>query len=81
MACIRIYIDKNKNIIRQDACMKFYDALMPLHLETDTSSISQRAGLSQVMDGVNCGQDEILGNTTLHPIAFTSESLSSVKLW
>ena len=32
--------DKAKNIIKQDPCMKFYDASKSLYLETDASDIS-----------------------------------------
>ena len=46
---------KPKNIIRQDRCMTFNDALKPLCLETDTLSLSLDAGLLQVRDGMNCG--------------------------
>ena len=47
--------DMAKNIIRQDACMMFYDALMPLYLEIDASSVGLGAGLLQVRDDMNCG--------------------------
>ena len=71
--------DKAKNIIKQDACMKFYDASKPLYLETDASSIGLGTGLLQVRDCMNCRLDEALNNTALCPIAFTSGSLSSMK--
>ena len=71
--------DKVKNIAKQDAYMKFYDAAKSLYLKTDASGISLEAGLLQVKDGMNCGEDEVLTNTALFPIAFTSKSLSSVK--
>ena len=48
-------------------------------LETDNSGIVLRAGLLQVKDGMNCGQDEVLDNRGLYPIAFASKSLSSTE--
>ena len=42
--------NKAKNVIRQDTCMKFYDASKLLHLKTDVSGI----GLLQVRDGMHC---------------------------
>ena len=43
--------------------MKFYDASRPLYLETDELGVGLRAGLLQVMDGMNCGHDEVPDNT------------------
>ena len=54
--------------------MKFYDASKPLHLERDASGVSPGAGLLQVRDQINCGQDEIPDNTALHPTAFASKA-------
>ena len=71
--------DKATNIIKQDAFMKFYDALKPLYLETDASSISLRAGLLQVRAGMNCGCDEVPDNTAVCPIALASNSLASTE--
>ena len=51
--------DKAKNKIRQDACMKFYDATKPLYLKTNASSVGLGTSLLQVRDGMSCGQDEI----------------------
>ena len=45
--------DKAKNIIKQDACMKFYDILKPFYLETGGSGISLGVTLLQVKDGTN----------------------------
>ena len=32
--------DRTKKIIKKDACLKFYDASRPLHLESDASGVS-----------------------------------------
>ena len=37
--------DKAKNLIKKDACMKFYDTSRPLNLETDASGIGLGTGL------------------------------------
>ena len=58
--------DKVKNIIKQEACIKFCDASKSLYLETDASSVGLADSLLQVRDGTNCGQDEVLDNTALH---------------
>ena len=47
--------DKGKNIIKQDAYIKFDDTSKPLYLKTDVSGIGLGAGLLQVRDGMNCG--------------------------
>ena len=40
--------DMAKSIKTEDACMKFYDEIPPLYLETDVSGISFRAALPQI---------------------------------
>ena len=44
--------DKTKYLFRQYICMKFYGALKPLNLETD--SVNLGAGMLQVRGGMNC---------------------------
>ena len=73
--------NKSYNIIKPDACMKFYDALQPLYLEKDISSIGLEAGHLWIRDGMNCGWDKILDNMALCPIAFVNKSLSSMAWW
>ena len=71
--------DKVKNIIKQDRCMKFYDASRPLYLGTDASGISLEAGHLQVRDGMKFGQGGVLNNTALHSIDFACKGLSSME--
>ena len=71
--------DRAKKILMKDACMKFYDASRPLHLEIDASGVGLGDGLLQVKDGMNCRCDEVLENTTMHPNAFTSKSPSGAE--
>ena len=70
-----LYYKANK-IVKKDACMKFYDAARPLHLETD---VGLRARLLQVRDGMNHKCDEVPDNMMLCPIASTSISPSSAE--
>ena len=64
-----------KNVIKQDACMKFYYAGRPLYMETYASGASLGAGLLQVRDDMTCGCDKVPDNATLFPFTFTSKSL------
>ena len=70
------HYDKVRIIVKRDACMM---RLRLLYLETNASVIGLRAGLLQMRDGMNCGCDKIPDNAILHPIAFSSKSLSSVE--
>ena len=48
-------LDDNANdIIRQNACLKFYDTSKPLYLEANASGIAQGIGLLQVRGGMSC---------------------------
>ena len=49
--------NKAKNIKKQEACMKFYDASRSLYLETDASGVSLRAELMLVREEQNCGHE------------------------
>ena len=46
---------RTKKAAQRDACMKFYDAAVPLYLEIDASGISLGARQFQVRDYMNCG--------------------------
>ena len=59
--------------------MEFYNTAIPIHLETDTSSVSFGARLLQVGDGMNCGHDKVPDNATLPPTVFVSKSLWSAE--
>ena len=71
--------DKATQIIKNDACMKFYDASRLLYLETNASGAGLRAGLLQVRDSMNCGHDKMPDNATLCPTAFASKNLSCTE--
>ena len=60
---------------KKDAYVKFYDAPRSLHMESDASGISLRAGLLQVRNGMTCGSDKGPNNATQPLIAFVSKSL------
>ena len=61
--------------------MKFYHVSRPLHLETDASGISVRAGLLWVREGMNCGCGEGPDNVVLCLIVFASKCSSSAEWW
>ena len=69
--------DKPKNIIKQDAFMKFYGVSQPQYLEKDSSGVGLGAGPLQARNSINIGQDGFLENTALCPMTFTSKSISS----
>ena len=71
--------DRANMIVKKDACMKCYSTPRLLKLETDASGFSHGAKLLQIWDGINCRQDEVPDNATLHPIAFASQSLLSAE--
>ena len=57
--------------------MKFYSAARLLYLDTNTSGIGLRAGLLQVMDGMNDGHDKVPYIAIMFPNLFANKSLSS----
>ena len=71
--------DKTKSIIKEDACMKFYDEIKPLYKETDASGLGMEAALLQTRSSTSCPRDEAPGNIFFRPIAFISKSLSSAE--
>ena len=68
--------EEAKAIIKEDACMKFYNETKLLYIETDTSGVKLRAALLQTRDNMSCHRDEVPDNSILRPIAFTSKSLT-----
>ena len=46
-------IDKARALIKEDACMKFYNKTRPLYLETDIYGVGLGARLLQIRDGMN----------------------------
>ena len=70
---------KTKSLIKDDVCMKFYDEIQPLYLDTDMSGTGLGAALLQTRDGIKCQTDTAPDNSILRPIAFPSKSLTSVE--
>ena len=54
--------DKAKEIIKEDACMKFYDETRPLYIATDASGVGLGAALLQTRGITSCHRDKVLGN-------------------
>ena len=70
--------NKAKSLIKADMCMKFYDDTKTLYLETDTSRVGL-GGALQMHKGTACQKDIAPNDTTLHPIVFTSKSLTCAE--
>ena len=70
---------KAKSLIKADVWMKFYDDTKPLYLETDAFGVGLGAALLQLHDNTTCQKDVAPDNTTLHPIAFASKSLTGAE--
>ena len=71
--------DRAKKIVKKDACMEFYDAARHLYLGTSACNVSLETRLSQVRDGRNCRNNEVLynpNNTGLHLPAKAYQALS-----
>ena len=71
--------ERAKSLVKEEKCTKYYNIRKPLYLETDAWGLGLGATLLQARDDLNCGYDEVLGNTMLWPIAFTSKSLSNTE--
>ena len=59
--------------------MTFYDDTKPLYLETDASGVGLGAALLQLHNITACQEGMAPDNTNLHPIAFTSKSLTDAE--
>ena len=68
--------DNAKSIIKADVCMKFYDNSKLLYLETDASGVDLGAALLQLCNNTVYQKGVAPQNITLHPMAFTSKSLT-----
>ena len=70
-----------KVIIRKDASMKFYNEREKLYLEINTSGVRLGAGLPQTRERMCFPKGEEPDNSALWPIAYTSKSLISAKIY
>ena len=68
-----------KVIIKEDACMKFYDETKPLYIEMNASGVGLGATLLQTRSNTTCPKDEAPDNSILRPIAFASKSLNGAE--
>ena len=71
--------DNAKSVIKEDACMKFYDEMKPLHMKTDESEAGLGSTILKARVGTNCPRDEAHNNNILRPISFMGKSLSAVE--
>ena len=72
-------LEESKAIIKEDACMKFYDETKPLYIETDVSGIRLGAALLQTTDNMSCHRDEAPDNSILRSITFASKNLTGAE--
>ena len=68
--------NKAKVVIKEDACMKFYDETKPLYIEMDTCGAGLGAALLQTRNNTSCTKDEAQDNNILRPSAFFSKNLT-----
>ena len=71
--------NKAKSLIKADMCMKFCDDTKPLYLEADASRVGLGVALLQMHEGTACQKGIAPDNTTLHPTAFASKSLTGAE--
>ena len=72
-------LNKAKAIIKEDACLEFYDETKPLYKETDAFGVGLGAALLQTRSNTSCHKDKALDNIILRLIAFTSKCLTGAK--
>ena len=71
--------DKAKANIKEDVCMKFYDATKQLYIETDASGVRLGAFLLQTRSSTSCHRDKALGNSILRPTALDSKTFTKAE--
>ena len=79
MQSYQALFDKMKSIIKEDACMKFYEEKKTLCLKTDSSGVGLRAGPIQTRIGTMYPRDVASDNTIMKLIAFAHKSLSATE--
>ena len=68
-----------KGIIKEDACVEFYDETKPLYMKLDASEVGLGATMLQTRNNTSCAKDEVPDNNILRPIAFTSKGLTGQR--
>ena len=71
--------DKEILVIKEDACIKFYNEMKPLYVETDASREGLGSALLKAREGTCCPRDETPDNNILGLMAFMSRSLSTAE--
>ena len=67
--------NKAKSLMKGDACIKFYDQLKPMSIETDASGVGLGVSLLQTREGTSCPSEKAPDNNMLIPTAFVSKTL------
>ena len=71
--------EETKAVIKEDACMKFYDKTKLLYIKTDVSGVGLEAALLQTRDNMSCHREEVPDNSILRPTAFASKILTGAE--
>ena len=71
--------DKEKSIIKEDACMKFYEEIQPLYPRTDASGVRLGAAVLQTRSGTSCQRDKASDHSILRPTIFARKNLLGVE--
>ena len=72
--------NKVKLIIKEDACLKFYDEMKSMYLQTDAFGVGLRTTLLQKGVGTSCPRGQAPDNNILRLIAFTKKRLLAAVL-
>ena len=78
-ASYQALFNKEKLLIKSDMCMRFYDDIKLLYLETNTSRVGLDAALLQTHEGTSGQKDMVPNNIMLCPIVFASKSLTGTE--
>ena len=70
---------KAKSLIKVDICMKFYNDIKLLYLETNVSGVGLRVALLQLHDNTTCQKGMAPDSTILCHIAYASKSLTGAE--
>ena len=57
-----------KAIIKEDACIKYYDETKLIYIEMDASGVGLGATLLQTRNSSSCAKDEVPDNSILRPM-------------
>ena len=71
--------DKEKSIVKEDMCMKCYEEMKPLYMETDASRVGLGDALLLTREGTGCPRSDTPDNNILRVIAFVRRTFQHWK--